>query len=190
MDEAGVPRESAQPVTEGFDPASALRPGRFDPVALLVLTSLRSAAPALIPIGLIYAWLASESRFRTLPEMTSPGDMARSLLSPFAIVAFAFLVRLGTNWAGLLLAYPTSHRLAGPGSGAGRIWPAAAIWRDRWLWVGALRSVRFTTSVRQLAIARSGRLGRVLNWVRIGLTVVFWVAIVAFVVVVALNPRS
>jgi hypothetical protein len=66
---------------------------------------LRCATPALLLASLIYAWLASESRFESIPQMTSPAQAVRALLSPFAGVAVAIIVRFGVGVAALALAY-------------------------------------------------------------------------------------
>jgi len=63
-----------------IDPSAAVL-GVFDAAALLVLWLLRSAGPALLSVGMSYAWVVSETRFEALPAVTTPGQAFRMLLS-------------------------------------------------------------------------------------------------------------
>jgi hypothetical protein len=67
VDGAGVNRSGTDPIRHPIDPAAAVQ-GVVDAAALLVLWLLRCATPALLLASLIYAWLASESRFESIPK--------------------------------------------------------------------------------------------------------------------------
>ena len=101
------------PPLVSFDPNSALRPGRFDPLALIAVGVLRGAAPALFVIGLMYFVLTVGNHFESLPAIASPMQAFRALVSPLAIAAFGVLLRFGMGIAALLLAYPLSRQTTG-----------------------------------------------------------------------------
>jgi hypothetical protein len=146
---------------------AVLRPGRFDPCALLVLWCLRRAWWALLIGGLWFAWRQGRLDEQTVAELDDPAELARALLSPLAGVVLALAARavaaVGSWWAALPLA---GHALgAQPGKDA-RWWRG---WGDRIHLAGALRSLRWTSGVRQAAAARLGRSGRVLTMLATGL---------------------
>ena len=66
----------------------------------------------------------------------------------------------------------------------------SGVWADRLHLVRAYRSLRWTSTVRQLAATRLGRPGRVLSWSGPALLVLDVVSFVALIVVVYLNPRT
>jgi len=180
---------ATDPIQHPIDPAAAVR-GGFDAAALLVLWFLRCAAPALLIGSLIYAWLVSESRFEAIPEMTSPGQAVRALLSPFAGVAVAIILRFLVGLAALALAYPLSRRATGSSMGPDSKHRPFQVWADRLHLIRAYRSLRWTSTVRQLAATRLGRRGRVLGWSGPALLITDVVLVIALLVVVYLNPRS
>jgi len=182
-------RAGTDPIRHPIDPAAAVR-GRFDAAALLALWFLRSAAPALLIGSLIYAWLATDNKFESIPEMTSPGQAVRALLSPFAGVAVAIILRFLVGIAALALAYPLSRRETGSSIGPARRRRPFQIWADRLHLIRAYRSLRWTSTVRQLAATRLGRHGRILAWSGPALLITDIVLIFALLVVVYLNPRS
>ena len=177
------------PIRHPIDPVAAVR-GGFDGAALLVLWFLRGAAPALLIGSLIYAWLVSESRFEAIPEMTPPGQAVRALLSPFAGVAIAIILRFLVGIAALALAYPLSRRATGSSIGPDSRHRPFQVWADRLHLIRAYRSLRWTSTVRKLAAARLGRRGRVLAWSGPALLITDAVLVIALLVVVYLNPRS
>ena len=172
-----------------LDPSAAVRDG-FDAIALLVLWLLRSAVPALLLAGLSYAWVVSETRFEAIPAVTTPGQAVQLLLSPFVLVAIAIILRFLVGIAALVLAYPLSRRETGSSIGPGMLWRPFRVWADRLHLVRAYRSLRWTSTVRQLAATRLGRWGRVLSWSGPVLLVADVVMFIALIVVVYLNPRS
>lgn len=177
------------PPIVSFDPSSALRPGRADALALTVVGLLRGAAPALFVIGLIYFVLTAGNHFESLPAVATPMQAFRALLSPFAIAAVGVLLRFVMGIVALLLAYPLSRQVTGSVIGPDIVKRPLRIWQDRLHLIRAYRSLRWTSPVRTLAVERLGRTGYALSWTGTILTIVFWVALVAFLVVLFVNAR-
>lgn len=171
-----------------LDPVSAIRPGSFDAAALLILCLLRSAVPAILLAGLIYAWLAGERGFESLPDVTSAGQAFRVLLSPFVGVAAAVLLRIAVGFVALGLAYPLSRRATGSTVGPDLFRRPFRVWTDRLHLLSAYRALRWTSVVRRVAVGRLGRWGVVLDWSGPVLAVIAVLLLVALVVVIGLNP--
>lgn len=181
--------DGPDPTAHPIDPAAAVR-GRFDAAALLILWLLRSAAPAVFIAGVIYAWLVSEDRFEAVPQMTTPGQAFRVLLSPFAGVALAIILRFAVGIAALILAYPLGRRESGSSIGP-QMWRRPfRVWTDRLHLVRAYRSLRWTSTIGDLAASRIGTWGKALSWSGPVLAVVDVLLVIALVVVVIQNPRS
>lgn len=172
------------------DPGSALRPGRFDPLALIVVGLLRGAAPTLFVVGLIYFVLTVGNHFESVPAIATPMQAFRALLSPLAIAAFGVLLRFAMGIVALLLAYPLSRQATGSVIGPDIVKRPLRIWQDRLHLIRAYRSLRWTSPVRTLAIERTGRAGYVLSWTGTILTIGFWVALLALLVVLYLSVRQ
>ena len=189
VDGDGERADGLGPIRHPIDPSAAVL-GAFDATALLVLWLLRSAVPALLLMGVSYAWVVSEARFEAIPQVTSPSQAIRLLLSPFAFVALAIILRFLVGIAALLLAYPLSRRETGSSIGPGMLRRPFRVWADRLHLVRAYRSLRWTSTVRQLAATRLGRPGRILSWTGPVLLVSDVVLFLALIVVVYLNPRS
>jgi hypothetical protein len=113
----------------------------------------------------------------------------RALLSPFAIAAFGVLLRFAMNMAALALAYPLSRRATGSAIGPDIVKRPLRVWQDRLHLIRAYRSMGWTSPVRTLAIERLGRTGYVLSWTGTILTILFWIALVALLVVLYVNVR-
>lgn len=177
------------PIAHPIDPAAAVR-GRFDAAALLILWLLRSAAPAVLIAGVIYAWLVSEDRFESIPQMTTPGQAFRVLLSPFAGVALAIILRFAVGVAALILAYPLGRRESGSTVGPHMWRRPFRVLTDRLHLVRAYRSLRWTSAVGDLAASRIGTWGKALSWSGPVLAIVDVLLVIALVVVVIENPRS
>jgi len=177
------------PIRHPIDPSAAVR-DRFDAASLLVLWLLRCAVPAILLAGVSYAWVVSETRFGAIPQITSPGQAVRVLLSPFAFIAIAIVLRFLVGIAALVLAYPLSRRETGSSIGPGLMRRPFRVWADRLHLVRAYRSLRWTSTVRQLAATRLGRWGRVLSWAGPTFLVIDVILFIAMFVVVYLNPRS
>lgn len=188
-DSRGQDAEGPEAIQHPLDPSAALR-GRFDATALLMLWLLRRSVPALLLAGLSYAWVVSETRFEALPQVTTPGQAVQLLLSPFALVAVAIILRFLAGLAALALAYPLSRRETGSSMVSDMLRRPFRVWSDRLHLVRAYRSLRWTSMVRTLAAARVGRWGRALSWSGPALLIADIILFIALVVVVYLNPRS
>ena len=172
-----------------LDPSDAIG-GIFDATALLVLWLLRCTVPALLLAGLAYAWVVTETRFESIPEVTTPGQAVQVLFSPFVFIAIAIILRFLLGIAALLLAYPLSRRVTGSAIGPGMPQRPFRVWADRLHLVRAYRSLRWTSSVRKHAATRLGQGGRLLSWSGPTLLVIDVIMVVVLLVVVYLNPRS
>ncbi|HOZ57849.1 MAG TPA: hypothetical protein PKY70_06660 [Nakamurella multipartita] len=173
-----------------FTPDSALRPGRFDPAALIVVGLVRGAAPVLFVLGVMNGLLTVGNHLESLPAIATPMQAFRALLSPFAPAAVAVLLRFGGGLLALALAYPLSRQVTGSVIGPDIVKRPLRVWQDRLHLVRAYRSMRWTSPVRTQAIVRLGRTGYVLSWVGTILTILFWVSLVALLVVSYLLVRG
>lgn len=114
-------------------------------------------------VGLIYMWLSFGPKMEAVPTLTSPMQALRALLSPFGVLAIAFLLRFATGIVALLLAYPLSRHTTGSVIGPDIVKRPFRIWNDRLHLVRAYRSLRWTSAVTKLAIQRLGRTGYLLS---------------------------
>jgi hypothetical protein len=143
---------------ERIDPSWAIRPGRRDPLALLLVWFMRKSFYWMLGLGFVVA--AMVGRVDEVGDsFDSPGKFWDRLLSPLVVALAALVFRFLASQLGLLLAYPFARRhdeLLEPrtnfGSGIGRF-------MDRLHVARAYRSLRWTHHVRQVAIARLGRTG-------------------------------
>jgi hypothetical protein len=181
--------DGPDPIRHSIDPAAAVR-SRFDATALLVLWWLRSAAPAVFIVGVIYAWLVSEERFESIPQMSTPGQAVAVLLSPFAGIAIAIILRFGVGIAALVLAYPLGRRESGSSIGPNMWRRPFRVWTDRLHLVRAYRSLRWTSTVGDAAADRIGQWGKAMTWSGPVLVILDVLLVVLLIVVVILNPRS
>ena len=187
--DGAVSGDRSRPIVHPIDPAAAVR-STSDAAALLVLYALRCAVPTLIFAGLSYAWLVSEARFETFGDVTSPGQAVRLLLSPFVVVAVAILMRFLVGIAALVVAYPLGRRESGSSIGPGMSRRPFRVWADRLHLVRAYRSLRWTSTVREIAAERLGRPGRILSWSGPVFLALDIIMAMTLLVVVYLNPRS
>lgn len=117
-------------------------------------------------------------------SLNSPGDFLGALLSPMALVAFAFLIWIGVGFFALAAAYPLSASGARHDyAGVGRLGQFTRTWFDRLYLSRGYRSLRWTWRVRTEVAQRLGRRGEILStcstvlrWAGIGLFVLFLVA--------------
>jgi hypothetical protein len=167
-------------------PEQALQPGRADARNLLVVWYIRKSFYAWLFLGLIGAQ-ATRGTTDVDIDWTEPDKLLGEFLSPLIGLILAVVVRLGSTWAALALAYPLvrKHDTAleprtGFTSGIGR-------WFDRLHVARAYRSLRWTHHVRQEALHRFGRAGQrvskldpIMDLVNIALLVLFCVSVVVF----------
>ena len=119
-----------------------------------------------------------------------PGRRSECWCRPSCWSVIGIILRFLVGVAALVLAYPLSRRETGSSIGPGMPRRPFRVWADRLHLVRAYRSLRWTSSVRQVAATRLGRWGRVLSWSGPALFVTDVVMIFVLVVVVYLNPRS
>lgn len=171
-----------------MDPSLALRPGRFDALALWLVWSLRRASFPLLLIGLIGAAVSGELDNLDPQQFQNMGELFEALLSPLAGVVLAIAARAGAAVLGWTLAWPLA-RAAGPArdvrSRRRRV-PQIGSWLDLFHLTRALRAWRWTAPVRQLAAGRLGETGRMLRVVDRVLLVANPVLLVALVAVLAI----
>lgn len=170
-----------------MDPSLALRPGRFDGLALSIVWCIRRASFPLLLIGLIGAAVGGELDDLDPQQFQSMGQLFEALVSPLAGVVLAIVARVGAAWLGWVLAWPLA-RAAGPVHD-GRSRRSARFvgrWLDLFYLTRALRAWRWTAPVRQLAADRLGETGRLLRKIDVALLVATPILVVALFVVLAI----
>ena len=172
------------------DPESALRPGRADAILVLSLWLARRLFVPLLLTGLILGWIPGELRTEesVISTWDSADDLVRALLSPLAGIALAILVRIGVGFAALAAAWPLSRWDRAQTAGTRGSFYRTAI--DRWRLAQAYRSLRWTWGVREVAIRRAGTTGRRLGLAVPVTRVLSILLVIAFAVVVALQPAT
>lgn len=163
-----------RPVTQPdnrLDANSVLQDGDFDSTALLVLWCLKKAFFPLLWIGLIVAVLLTQDAAdlgeeiqAEIENLDTPGEFLSALVSPFAGVLIALVLRIAVGVAAFALAYPLARwnrpsDYARRGSEGSHL----RLWWDRVYMTRSYRSLRWSWAVRQEAADRLGRRGRVLE---------------------------
>lgn len=179
---------------EDLDPAVALRHGKADPAAVLVLWCLRKAFYPLLWLGLLVATVSGHTdeiaeaggASAYVTSFDSVGEFVGALLSPLAIVILAVGLRFAVAGSALALAYPLTRWNKPADYAHGRKRQSRTrLWSDRWQLTKAYRALRWTWAVRQVAVSRLGRLGRqlaacgpIMRWASIGLAIAYVAALV------------
>jgi hypothetical protein len=167
-------------------PEQALQPGRADARNLLIVWYIRKSFYMWLFLGLIGAQ-ATRGTTDVDIDWTEPDKLLGEFLSPLAGMILAVVVRLGSTWIALALAYPLARKhdttlepRTGFMSGIGR-------WFDRLHVAKAYRSLRWTHHVRQEALRRFGttgqrvsKLDRIMDDINISLFVIFLVSLFVF----------
>jgi hypothetical protein len=178
---------------EELDPAVALRPGRFDPAAVLVLWCVRKAFYPLLWLGLIFATAGGRADeideaggvAEYIGTLDSASEIVAAALSPLVIVLLAFGLRIAVAGLAFALAYPlTTWNQPSDYAHGRRTRSRSRLWSDRWHLTRAYRALRWTWAVRQVAAERLGEPGRrllrcgpVLRWASILLLTAYLVTI-------------
>ena len=163
-------------------PDQALQPGRADARNLLIVWYIRKSFYTWLLLGLIGAQ-ATRGTTNVDIDWTEPDKLLGEFLSPLAGLILAVVVRFGSTWVALALAYPLARKhdallepRTGFMSGMGR-------WFDRLHVARAYRSLRWTHHVRQEALHRFGTAGQrvskldpIMDYVNISLVVLFFVS--------------
>ncbi len=140
-------------------PEAALLPGRDDPARLMTVYLVRRSFFGVLfigfAIGVIVADTQADANKLDL-DTSSSGKIAAGLLTPFALVFVALILRLVTTWVGLALAYPLARRYERDLTPRQR---GAASLLDRLLIARALRGLRWSYHVRLVAFDRLGEAG-------------------------------
>jgi hypothetical protein len=90
-----------------------------------------------------------------LAVLDSPGQLASSIFSPFALVAIAIVGRIALGFVALGAAYPLVLMHAAPQyRGTNRLGRFIRKWMDRWKMSSAYRSARWTWYVRSAVFDR------------------------------------
>lgn len=157
-------------------PSLALQPGARDPLALLCLWFLSRTSLPLLVLGMAVGVLLSGQP----PDaaLDDPGDVARTIASPWAGVAIAVVLRQAARALALVLALPLTSWPRRDDYPAGRIGNLRR-WVDRWRRAGAYRAIRWTWPVRRLAAERLGRDARWLQVMDLAWSIAIVVAAVA-----------
>lgn len=174
---------------EDLDPAVALRSGRFDPAAVLILWCLRKAFFPMFWLGSIVATISGRidelneagGASEYVTSFDSVGDFFAAVLSPLVIVMLALGLRLVVLGLALALAYPLTRWNQPTDYAHGRKRQSRTrLWSDRWQLTKAYRALRWTWAVRNVAVARLGGLGRrleacgpILRWAGIALFIAY-----------------
>jgi hypothetical protein len=139
----------------------ALRPGRFDPLALLVLRCLRLAFHPLLWGGLVVAVLRGFLDDE-LVRLDTPGDIVAALRTPFVGVAIAIGVRFAASVLAFVAAYPVARQDLMTSGREAR--PALYTWPDTAHLTRSYQALRWTKPVTSCAVDQLGSTGRALAW--------------------------
>jgi hypothetical protein len=175
-------------VIDGLDPSLALRPGRFDPLALWCVWIMRRATFPLLWLGLTVAVAGGELDEVDPQRFQSMAEWFDALLSPLAVVVLSFVARIASGVLAWLLASPLAYLAAAntprrPGWSIRRV----SVWIDRFYLARALRAWRWTAPVRALAAERLGSLAPRLRLIDLALVVANPVLFVVAVVAIGLG---
>jgi hypothetical protein len=145
-----------------IEPAAALQPGRADAKRLLVIWFVRKSFYWIFFLGFAWGTVTAAVRGQQNQfdvDWMSPNSVADGLLSPWAGLILALIIRFVTGWIALGLAFPLAlaHEpnlspRTNFGSGIGRFF-------DRLHVARAFRALRWTHHVRQIALKRLGPRG-------------------------------
>lgn len=143
--------------------AEVLVLGRRDAVVVLGLRVLRRGSLLVIPLGATVAVLAGTSEERLGAQFDTVSGWLHSLLSPLWLLAIGILLRLAVAPLAYLVAVGVA--VSGPCDVRQRpdrrtSWSRLT---DLFRVAGGLRALRWTRSARDVAVALSGGLGRVLD---------------------------
>lgn len=170
---------------EQIVPGVFIRPGRFDPAALLILRIFRRAVWPLLYTGAAIAWIRGEFTAESFELLTTPGDYIAAILSPLVVLAVAIGLRVVVNFLGLLLAAPLARSAWVPGHEARTF--GKRIYDLGYLSSG-YRAVRWSWAVQAEAVRRLGAVGLQLSFIELIGRILTPIAIAVFVLVVLFYP--
>ena len=149
-----------QPVPEAdlrIDPIACIGPGREDARRLLVVWFVKKSFVWMLFGGsavaaVVHAVERVDNDFEV--RLSSPDSVVSGLLSAYALVVLALLIRIVIGWVALAFAYPLARShdaVLEPRTGWNRRW---GTFSDRYKVAKAYRLLRWTHHVRQVAIDR------------------------------------
>jgi hypothetical protein len=163
----------------------ALAPGTGDATGVLLLRCLRTGSILLVVAGVAVA-VATRSEDR-IDEATSPDTLLPALATPLAVLAVGVVLRVLVApiayGAAALFVVRADRHVTRPDD-------RRSAWHrlvDRTRLAGSYRALRWTLAVRDEAVDRLGRRGRVLDTAATAFSVLTGVAAVGVVVAVALR---
>ncbi len=175
---ADTPRRDGGPQVSA---SSVLDDGRFDAWAVMGLRCVRTLSVLLVMVGLTIA-LESRAAETISDQLSTPAGVLSSIETPLAVLVTGVLVRAVVTplawFAALSFVVRTSTTLAP------RV-PRQSLmgrWFDQFRLVGAVRMLRWTTPVRDLAMQTLGRTGERLRYLDIALKTATVIATVVLLV--------
>ena len=154
-------RQSPSEPFEGYgmriEPAACVGPGRADSRRLLIVWFVKKSFPWMLFGGaalasVVHAIERVDNDFEV--KLSSPDSVLGGLLSAYAIVVLAMLLRVVIGFVALGLAFPFARAHDAdlePRTGRNRHWGAMS---DRYKVAKAYRLLRWTHHVRQVALDR------------------------------------
>jgi hypothetical protein len=154
-------RESVESVAGDIEQLAqhSVGPGVVDPFIVLVLRVARRLFWPLLLGGITWVIVIGQLDAVATVSLATPEELFRALLTPFAGIALAIVLRLLSTLLGSLAATPRAvadHRRSDP-----RRWPVLRSPADVAALVAAYRLLRFTAAARDVAASRLGGTGRV-----------------------------
>ena len=142
----------------------------FDATVLLLLWCGKRLSTPLLWFGLtvatayfLFIQRDEQALVDRLSELQSPGDQIGALLSPFVFVVISIALRFVVAFLAFASSHPlTGARLPEDYGGRTRVSRHLRLWRDRRYMTSAFRALRWTWPVRDAAVERLGRRGRIL----------------------------
>lgn len=168
-----------------------IREGKVDAWVLLALFYLKKLFLPLIFFGMLFAtvWVAvanstaEEELLETLLGLDTFSESVSALLSPFAFVAIAIVLRIAVAFVGFFAAFPIALSAAQQRPRGGSRW---RYYSDRMQIARAYRAVRRTWVARDAAADRVGLshratkiADRTLSWSGIAF-LILWIAVLLF----------
>lgn len=134
-------------------------PGVLDPFIVLVLRIVRRLFWPLLIGGTAWVIVVGYLKEVESVSLATPEELLRALLTPFAGIALAIVLRLLSTLFGSLAATPRA--VADHRSSDTRRWSVLRSPADVAALVAAYRLLRFTAAARDVAASRLGATGRV-----------------------------
>ena len=141
-----------------FDPGTALLPGRADALRLTTLRLVQRSVYWIFFLGIVLGALVSLANHGDKIEVdaTSPDRLLGGVLTPFALVFFALMLRVATGVVALALAYPVARLHQADSAPPSTLKERFDIHLDRLFVTRAFRALRWTRGVRHAALDRLG----------------------------------